>query len=183
MSSDAPLQKGLFGLAAEFASPESLVAAARQVAARGFRQVEAYTPFAIEGLPREFGVRRTWIAPIVGLAGLTGACFGFGVQWFANVVHYPWNVGGKPANSWPMWIPITFECGILFAVVSGVFGMLALNGLPRLHHPMFHVERFARASRDRFFLCVESADPQFELGEVRRLLEAQAPLAVLEVPR
>jgi hypothetical protein len=173
----------LFGLAAEFESPESLAAAAHGIASAGYRSAEVYTPFAVEGLPAELGVRRTWMAPIVGVAALTGACTGFAMQWFANVIHYPWIVGGKPANSWPMWIPITFECAILFGVVSGVTSMLLLNGLPRLYHPMFRLPAFSRASRDRFFLCVEASDPKFDLAETRRLLETFAPSSLMEVPR
>lgn len=173
----------LFGLAAEFSSPEELVAAAKVIAERGYRRVETYTPFAVEGLPEVFELKRTWMAPVVGLAALTGACTGFGMQWFANVVHYPWDVGGKPPNSWPMWIPITFEMGILFGAVSGVVAMLVMNGLPQLYHPMFRVERFVRASKDRFFLCVETSDERFELAEVRAALESTKPVAVMEVPR
>jgi hypothetical protein len=104
------------------------------------------------------------------------------MQWFANVVHLPWNIGGRPMNSWPAFVPITFEMGILFAALTGTTAMIALNKLPQPYHPMFRVEGFERASRDRFFLCVRSIDPQFELARTRRTLEGLRPLAVMEVP-
>ncbi len=173
----------LFGLAAEFDSPEAIVDAARKVMAAGYSDAEAYTPIAIVELPEILGSKRTYIAPIVGIGALLGAVGGFGMQYFANVIHYPWNIGGRPMNSWPMWIPITFECAILMAGVSGVLSMFALNGLPQPYHPMFRLDSFARASQDRFFLCIESTDPKFDMIETRQLLESLAPMAVMEVPK
>lgn len=176
-------QQRLFGLAAEFESPESILEAAQRVVGAGYRRVEAYTPFPVEGLPEAVGFHRTGIAPIVLGGGMTGASLGFLMQWYANTIGYPWNVGGRPPNSWPMFIPITFELGVLFAAFAGVIAMLALNGLPRPYHPMFRLEAFARASRDRFFLCVEADDPQFERERTGQLLLDLKPLAVMEVPR
>lgn len=180
MSAEAPPQ--LFGLAAEFDSPEAVVEAARTVMGLSYTRVEAYAPEPIEGLPEILGERRSGIAPIVGTAALVGALLGYGMQWFANVVHYPMNVGGRPLNSWPMFIPITFECAILFAGVSGVIAMLWKNRLPQPYHPMFRLDAFRRASRDRYFLCIESTDPRFDTTRTRKMLEALEPLAVLEVP-
>lgn len=172
----------LFGLAAEFDSPETIVAAARTVMNLSYTRVEAYVPQPIDGLPETLGMKKSGIAPIVGVAALCGALAGYAMQWFANVVHYPQNVGGRPLNSWPMFVPITFELAILCAAVSGVVAMLRMNGLPRPYHPMFRLEAFRRASRDRYFLCIESIDPRFDPTRTRKMLEALEPLAVLEVP-
>ena len=181
MSSDAT--DDLFGLAAEFDSPEATLEATRTIASLGFSRVEAYTPFPIEGLAESLGMKRTYMARIMLVAATVGGLSGFGMQWFANVVQYRWNAGGRPPNSWPMFIPITFECAILFAAVTGVVAMFLLNRLPQPYHPMFHLERFARASRDRFFICIESTDPRFDIVRTRKVLESLEPLAVVEVPR
>jgi hypothetical protein len=173
----------LFGLAVEFDTPEALLAACRQVAAAGYVEVETYTPYALAEIGDILHFGRSKMAPIVGTGAIIGACTGFSIQYFANVIHYPWNIGGKPPNSWPMWVPITFELAILLGAVFGVVGMLLINHLPRLHHPMFGLDAFARASRDRFFLCIEADDPKFDLTETRRLLESTQPLSILEVPR
>jgi hypothetical protein len=173
----------LFGIAAEFETAEAIVEAARKTVAAGYAVVEGYTPVPIIELPEILGSRRTYVGPIVGCAALMGVVGGFGMQWFANVIHYPWNIAGKPQNSWPMWIPITFECGILASAVIGLIAMLALNGLPKPYHPMFRLDAFTRASKDRYFLCIESTDPKFDLPQTRQFLESLAPLAVMEVPR
>jgi hypothetical protein len=120
---------------------------------------------------------------IVLIGALAGAMGGYLMQWFANVVHLPWNIGGKPPNSWPMFIPITFECAILLGALAGAIGMLAMNRLPKPFHPMFRLESFARASRDRFFLCIETSDPNFDLERTRQFLEGLHPLAIMEVAR
>ena len=173
----------LFGLAAEFDSPEAILAAAKLVRAGGYNIAEAYTPFPIEGLSDELGYRRTWVPLIVLIGAVVGAASGYFMQWFANTIHLPWNVGGRPMNSWPAFIPITFECAILLAALTSFIGMLAMNKLPQPYHPMFRLEQFTRASRDRFFLCIESGDPKFDLDETRAFLERLQPMAILEVPR
>jgi hypothetical protein len=173
----------LFGIAAEFDSDVAILEAARKAIAAGYRDVEGYTPQPIVELPEILGSRRTYIAPIVGVAATCGVLGGFGMQYFANVIYFPWNIGGKPPNSWPMWIPITFECGILASAVVGVIAMLALNGLPKPYHPMFRLDAFSRASKDRFFLCIESTDPKFDVAQTRQFLESLAPLSVMEVPK
>lgn len=194
MSTDPPLATSsssqrsravpiLYGLAAEFEAPEAMRDAVRTLVDAGYRQGETYTPFPVEGVPEEFRLRRTLMAPLVGIGALVGASSAFFMQWFANVVHYPWIVGGKPPNSWPMWIPITFEGGILIGATTGVISMIALNGLPRLYHPMFRIAAFRRASRDRFFVCVEASDPRFDLAATARLLSECGAAAVMEVPR
>jgi len=171
----------LFGLAAEFASPEALLAAARRVRAAGYTRAEAYSPFPIEGLSHALGFARSRVAMIVLFGAFIGAVGAFGMQWYANVLSYTWDIGGKPPNSWPAFIPITFELAVLGAAVAAVLGMLALNGLPEPYHPMFNLPQFGLASRDRFFLCVEASDPKFDLAEARQLLQDLAPVSVGEV--
>ena len=159
-----------YGLLAEFADVETLVDAARRVSERGFRRVEAYTPFPVEGLAEALGQRKTRISLVVLIGGIIGCVAGFSLQWWVAVRAYPLNIGGRPLNSWPAFIPITFEVTILVAALFAVLGMLALNGLPRPHHPLFGIDAFARASSDGYFLAVEAADPQYDEIETRRLL-------------
>lgn len=173
----------LYGLAAEFETPEAILAAAHALREHGYHHVRAFTPMPVTGLSEILGFQRTWIPAFFLAGGIFGAAGGFFMQWFANVVHLPWNVGGRPMNSWPAFIPITFEMGILFAALTGTAAMIALNKLPQPFHPMFRLDAFARASRDRFFLCVRSVDPRFDLAETRRVLEHLRPLAVMEVPQ
>lgn len=177
------LHNNLYGLAAEFDSPEAVLAAARAIRAAGYQRADAFSPFPVDGLADALGFRRTRI-PLITLCGAVfGACTGFFMLWYANVISYPWNIGGKPANSWPAWIPITFEMGVLFASLSAVVGMFALNGLPQPYHPMFNLKRFELASRDRFFVVIEAIDPQFELEKTRAFLNTLSPAEVAEVPR
>lgn len=173
----------LYGLLAEFDSPEAVLAAAERAHAAGYDRAEAYTPFPVEGLSQALGFARTKVARVVLVGGTCGACAAFAMMWFANVIHLPWNVGGRPPNSWPAFIPITFELGVLFAAFGAVIGMLAMNGLPEPHHPVFNAPNFQLASRDRFFLCVEAADPKFDLPLTRAFLESLHPRSVTEVPR
>lgn len=170
-----------FGLVAEFATPEELLSATQQAHAAGFRKLEAYSPFPVEGLEEALGFHRTWVPQIVLAGGIAGCLGGFGMQWFAAVIHYPINVGGRPLNSWPAFIPVTFELTILLAAISAVLGMLALNGLPRPHHPLFNVERFVQGSHDRFFLCIEAADPKFDLPATKKFLDGLHAKGVYEV--
>jgi hypothetical protein len=176
------VKQRLFGLAAEFDSDHAVVEAARQVHAAGYRRTDAFSPYPVEGLPEGLGFVRTAMPFIVGIGGLLGALGGFYMLWFANVVNYRWNIGGRPANSWPAFIPITFELGVLFAALSAVVGMLALNKLPMPYHPMFNLPSFNFASQDKFFILIESSDPQFEMSKTRAFLEGLKPLSVMEVP-
>jgi hypothetical protein len=171
-----------YGLMAEFDSPEAVLDAARRVAAAGYTRAEAYTPFPVEGLSAALGFRRTRVSLIVLIGGIVGAVGAFAMQWYANVLSYRWNVGGKPPNSWPAFIPITFELGVLGASFAAVIGMLALNGLPQPYHSVFNAPRFSLASRDRFFLCIESTDPKFDREATRQLLEEMRPVSIEEVP-
>ena len=161
----------VYGLIAEFASPEAVLEAARKTRAAGYTRAEAYTPFPVEGLAPALGMRRTRVPLIVLVGAIVGAVGAFGMQWYANVLSYRWNIGGKPHNSWPAFIPITFELGVLGGSLGAVFGMLGLNQLPRHHHPIFESERFSRASDDAFFVSIEASDPRYDAAATRRMLE------------
>lgn len=171
----------LHGLLAEFQSPEELIAAARKAYTAGYRKLDAYSPYPIEGLSEAIGFRHTRLPMIVLGGGIIGCLTGFGLQYWASVIYYPLNIGGRPLNSWPSFVPITFEMTVLVAAFAAVLGMLALNGLPMPYHPVFNVERFAFASRDRFFLAVEATDPQFDRLQTKKFLEGLTPHGVLEV--
>lgn len=172
----------LYGLMAQFAEPEEIREAARKAKAEGYSKVEAYTPFVVEGLVDDLGTRDDRVPKLVFAFGMLGALLGFGLQTYAAVIDYPLNIGGRPDFSWPSFIPITFETGVLCAALGAVFGMLAMNGLPRFHHPVFSAEGFDRATDDRFFLCVEASDPKFESKSTRKFLEGLGAEAVVEVP-
>lgn len=168
-----------YGLMAEFDTPESVVAAAQKAYDAGYRKMDAYSPFPVHGLDEAVGFRKNYVSLVVLIGGLTGAATGFLMQYIGMVVHYPYNAGGKPFFSWPMFVPITFELGILFAAFSAVIGMFAMNGLPLPYHPVFNVARFREAaSRDAFFLCIESTDDRFDEAETRSFLESLGPKAV-----
>ncbi len=171
----------MFGLIAEFDNAPALLEAARKANAAGYRKMDAYSPLPVEGLSEAIGFKGSRLALIVFFGGLIGAVAGFGLQAFASVIDYPWNVGGRPLLSWPSFIPVTFELAILFASLAAVFGMMALNGLPMPYHPVFNAPNFESASRDRFFLCIEARDPKFDAEEARRFLESVDPLEVSEV--
>jgi Protein of unknown function (DUF3341) len=172
----------LYGMAASFDSPEAILAAARKVHSAGYRRTEGYSPYAVEGLCESLGFRRTGIPLTVLVGGTVGAIGGYFLLWYANVVSYPWNIGGKPPNSWPAFIPITFELTILGAGTMALFAMLILNGLPCPYHPMFRAPTFELASQTRFFICIETADPKFDLESTRVFLQSLEPLEVMEVP-
>lgn len=171
----------IYGLMAEFHTAEELLAAARQTYAAGYRRFNAYSPYPIEGLSEAIGFRHTRLPLIVLIGGAVGCAAGFGLQAWASVLYYPMNISGRPLLSWPSFIPITFEFTILFAALSAVLGMLALNGLPMPYHPVFNVERFALASRDRFFLAIESRDPQFDRAQTESYLKRLTEYGVFEI--
>ena len=171
----------MYGLIAEFDNPEALVGAAHRAFAEGFRKMDAYSPFPVEGLAEALGFHRTRVPLIVLTGGILGCLGGFFLQYWLAVIDYPINVGGRPLNSWPSFIPVTFELTILIAALSAFFGVLALNGLPMPYHPVFNVERFELASRNRFFLLIEAADPRFDSAGTRRFLENIRSHGVYEV--
>ncbi len=173
---------GLYGVIAEFTTPAELMSAAEAARDEGFTQMDAFSPFPIHGLHEAVGMRSEGMSLIVLIGGIIGGISGFFMCWYANVISYPLNIGGKPLNSWPAWIPITFECTILLAAFAAVFGMLALNGLPMPYHPVFNVRRFDQASRDKFFLVIQARDPKFDLDRVWSFLETLHPREVVDVP-
>jgi ActD protein len=171
----------IYGLMAEFDSPEGMLEGAKRTYAAGYRRMNAYSPFPIEGMAEAIGFHEHKLPWIVFGGGLIGCLSGFGMQYYASVMAYPLNIGGKPLNSWPSFVPVTFEMTILVAVFSAVLGMLALNGLPHPYHPVFNVPRFALASRNRFFFAIEANDPKFDAVETRKLLEEISGHEVFEI--
>jgi hypothetical protein len=171
----------LYGLMAEFEEQDEILAAARLAYERGYRRMDAYSPFPIEGLAEALGRGPTRVPLIVLLGGICGGLGGYFMQWYAMAVDFPLNIGGRPFNSWPAYVPITFELTVLAGAVCALVGMLALNRLPEPYHPVFNLPAFARASSDRFFLCIEAADPGFDPAGTRQFLESLRPQSVQEV--
>jgi hypothetical protein len=170
-----------YGLVGEFETAEQLIHAVEKACEAGYRRMDAYTPFPVEGLSEAMGLRRNKVPLITLIGGLIGGLGGFGFEYWVNVISYPMNIGGRPLNSWPAFIPVTFELTVLGASLSAVFGMLALNRLPQPHHPLFNVERFKHASTDRFFLAIEARDAKFHLADTAKFLQGLHAAHVLEV--
>ncbi|MBZ5537903.1 MAG: DUF3341 domain-containing protein [Acidobacteriia bacterium] len=168
---------------AEFETAETLIAAARAAREEGYRRLDAYSPLPVEGLAEAIGFHDRRLPVIVLIGGIVGCLSGYYLQYWASAISYPLNIGGRPLNSWPSFIPITFEMTILVAALSAVLGMLALNGLPMPYHPVFNTPRFALATRDRFFLCIEARDPKFDREKTKSFLASLHAREVTEVSR
>ncbi len=173
----------LYGIVAQYGSPEAIQAAARKVRDHGYTKIEAYTPFFVPDLDEDLGHKPSRLGFVVLAMGMCGFIFGFGMQWWANVEYYPLNIGGRPLNSWPNFIVITFECTILFSAFTAGLFMLAKNGLPEYYHSIFNTPGFENATRDKFFLCVEADDQNFDTSEVMSVLNSTNPETISEVER
>ncbi|HEX9545269.1 MAG TPA: DUF3341 domain-containing protein [Pyrinomonadaceae bacterium] len=171
----------LYGIMGEFNNPSDLVAAARSTYEAGYRRINGYSPYPIEELSEAIGFTRTSLPLIVLIGGILGGLGGFFMQYWMEVINYPLNVGGKPYNSWPAFIPITFECTVLLAAFAAVLGMLVLNKLPQPYHPVFNAPNFALATRDRFFLVIEANDPRFSHDETTQFLNTVGASNVSDV--
>ena len=167
---------------AEFDSAQALIDAAKRTHEAGYKKIDAYSPFPIEEASEAVGFHKSRVPLIVLVGSILGGASGYGLQYWINCISYPLNIGGKPYQSWPAFIVPTFELTILFAGLCGVFGMFALNGLPMPHHPLFNVDRFSLVTRDKFFLCVEAADPKFDMDGTQRFMESLRPTSISEVP-
>jgi len=170
MSTTPHAKHPMYGLMAEFHTAEELLEAVHKVHEAGFKHVDALTPYPIEEVAHALELPRSKMPLIVLGGGITGGLAGYMLQYWSQVLEYPMNIGGRPFHSWPAFIVPTFEMTILFAALSAVLGMFALNGLPEPYHPVFNVPRFALASRDLYFLVIEARDPKFDPEETRRFL-------------
>jgi hypothetical protein len=175
------MKPAIYGVMAEFDNPTALVAATRKAREEGYRRLDAYSPFPIEELSDALHLHKNKLPLIVLLGGIAGLITGYVMQYYVTVIYFPINVGGRPLHSWPAYIVITFELTILFAAIATVLGLLALCGLPMPYHPVFNMPRFALASRNRFFLCIEATDPMFDRRKTSEFLESTGPSEVSEV--
>ena len=176
------MKPAIYGLIAEFDTPTQVVVAARKAHAEGYRKLDAYSPFPVEGLSEAIGFEKDNVALVCLLGGLVGLGLAYLMQYWINVSDYPLNIGGRPFHSWPSFIIVTFEMTVLFGGLSAAFGMLGMNGLPMPYHPLFNVPSFSFASRDKFFLVIEATDPKFDRQKTYEFLASLAPRMITEVP-
>ena len=179
----AKTQKGAkkFGLLAEYDTPAAIFKACEKVRDAGYKRWDSYTPFPVHNLDKAMGIKPSVLPWIVFACGMTGAACGILLQWWTSTIAYPIIIAGKPLFSFQANVPVTFECGILFSAFGAVFGMLGLNRLPQLYHPLFNIPRFARVTDDRFFIAIEASDPKYDLDKTRTLLEDSGAARVEEV--
>lgn len=174
----------IYGLMAEFTDDDEILAATQAAYAAGYRQMEAYSPFPVDGLAEALGHKPRYRLDWIVLGGLvSGALIGFGLQYYAAVIDYPVNIGGRPLNSWPAFVPVTFQLAILAAAIAAVLGRFVLSGLPQQRHPVFNHPRFTLATRNRFFLAIKADDPRFDLAQTRQFLQGLRPVEVSEVDK
>ena len=171
-----------WGVMAEFATADDLLDAAKRAREAGWRRIEAYSPFTVDGLAEAIGFERDYVAPITFIGGLVGGLGGFFLQWYSAVIDFPLNIAGRPFDSWPMFIPVTFEMAVLGGAIAAVLAMLLGSGLPRLRHPLFAMPDFDLAMRNRFFLCLRADDPQYRGDDALQLLRSLKPMRTVEVP-
>jgi hypothetical protein len=176
------LENPVYGLMAEFDTPQELLTAAQKTHGAGYKQIDAFSPFPVEGLADAIGFHKNSVSLVVLIFGIIGGLSGYLLQYYVSVISYPTNIGGRPYHSWPSFIIVTFELTILLGGISAAVGMLALNGLPMPYHPVFNVPEFARASDDKFFLVVFSTDPNYDAARTREFLRGLAPRTISEVP-
>jgi hypothetical protein len=172
----------LHGMMAEYSNPELLMSSARAARYAGFQHMDAYTPFPVEGMSEALGFTRTRMPRFAMIGAIIGGGGAYLLQWYASVQSYPINVGGRPLHSWPSFVPITFELAILGASVVMILGMILCNRFPRLHHPLFDVPGFDRASTDRFFLVIETRDPRFDLSAIEAMFRDSGAIRIIEIP-
>jgi hypothetical protein len=178
-----PEENPVYGIIAEFDDPDRLIDAASATTKAGYKNFDAYSPFPIHGLAEAMHFEDPRVPWMAFFGGITGCLLGFGMQYFIATIDYPWNVGGKPTVSWPQFVPITFEATVLLTGLTTFVSQFAMNGLPRPHNPIFNAPNFDRASQDRFFLCIETDDPQFSESETPAFLRGLGALSVAEVAR
>ena len=176
------MNAAIYGLLAEFDTAEGLVEAADRAREAGYEKLEAYSPYPVDEMEEVLPPERIKVPHLMFLGAVVGAFAGWALQYYCAVIAYPINIGGRPMNSWPVFVPVIFEATVLTSALVGVLAMIVLNGLPMLYHPVFNVPQFAAASRDKFFLCIPAADPRFERDSTRRFLDELAPGRVAEVP-
>lgn len=179
---ETPAERKNYGLLAKFDTPEELVAAAKRVAAEGYTVFDAYSPYPIEELPHAMKLKSSPLPFVIFGGGLLGAIGGFAMQTYAQVIDYPYNIGGRPDFSWPAYIPISFELTILLAALAGILGLFFFARFPQPYHPVFNSEDFnAHGSQDAFYLDIESRDPRFSLGETTLFLRELGAVEVTEI--
>ncbi len=177
-----PIREGTYGLLAEFDTPGELVTAAQAAYASGYRRMDCYTPYPVEEAAEAIGFHRNNVSLVCLIGGLLGVATMFGLESWISVWAYPLNIAGRPYYSWPAFVVPAYEWTILFAGLSAAFGMIAMNGLPTLYHPLFNAPNFrSGATTDKFFLCLEATDPMFSITDSRAFLEGHRPLSIVEV--